>query len=150
MPIGVSELTAPPLGIVVISQFAECVSNAPSSLQPILGELYCLYALSCIEADLSWFLTNELLSLDQGDPALLPDFLFPCPTLTRTCGTGRKVGDAVRGLCATLAPQALHLVDAFGIPDHMVQAPIALDWQKFNLDDNQGECVSYVKAELGI
>ena len=61
---------------------------------------------------------------------------------------GREVGDAVRALCSALAPQALHLTDAFGIPDYVVQAPIALDWQKYNLVDNKGECVDYLKDEF--
>ena len=30
-------------------------------------------------------------------------------------------------------------VDAFGIPDHLVAAPIAADWEAYNAVDNRGE-----------
>jgi hypothetical protein len=30
-------------------------------------------------------------------------------------------------------------VDAFGIPDHLVAAPIAGDWETYNARDNRGE-----------
>jgi len=113
---------------VSIGRFAENIQHGAPSLKPILGELYRLYALSSIEKDLSWFLCQKILTPDQAI----------------------EVGNAVRALCASLAPQALHLVDAFGVPDHMVQAPIALDWHKFNLVDNQGECVDYLKEEFNL
>jgi len=88
------------------------------------------------------------------NPYPRPRFLFLSFFLPRlTCSPlppAIEVGNAVRALCASLAPQALHLVDAFGVPDHMVQAPIALDWHKFNLVDNQGECVDYLKEEFNL
>ena len=40
-----------------------------------------------------------------------------------------------------LAPQGQQLVDAFGIPEHLVAAPIAQDWEGYNITDNQGELV---------
>ena len=30
-------------------------------------------------------------------------------------------------------------VEAFGIPDHLVAAPIAADWESYNATDNRGE-----------
>lgn len=57
---------------------------------------------------------------------------------------GRAVGEAARGLCAQLAPQARVLVDAFGIPEHLVAAPIAADWAAFNEGDNRGELLAGV------
>ena len=44
-----------------------------------------------------------------------------------------------RRLCQELAPSSQALVDAFGIPDHLVAAPIATDWEGYNRVDNQGE-----------
>jgi acyl-CoA oxidase len=111
---------------VTIGRFGENVGSSGPSLQPILADLYRLYALTSIEKDLTWFLCHGILTIGQG----------------------REVGDAVRALCSALAPQALHLTDAFGIPDYVVQAPIALDWQKYNLVDNKGECVDYLKEEF--
>ena len=32
-------------------------------------------------------------------------------------------------------------MDSFGIPDHLIAAPIAEDWETFNVSDNQGELV---------
>lgn len=46
---------------------------------------------------------------------------------------------ASRELCQQLAPSSQALVDAFGIPDHLVAAPIATDWEGYNKVDNQGE-----------
>ena len=31
------------------------------------------------------------------------------------------------------------VVEAFGIPDHLVAAPIAGDWERYNRVDNKGE-----------
>lgn len=42
-------------------------------------------------------------------------------------------------LCQEVGRQATTVVEAFGIPDHLVAAPIAGDWVKYNLVDNQGE-----------
>ena len=42
-------------------------------------------------------------------------------------------------LCTELGPQMLQLVDAFGIPEEMLSAPIARDWVQYNSYDNQGE-----------
>jgi acyl-CoA oxidase len=57
---------------------------------------------------------------------------------------GRAVGDAVRALCAQLAPRWRLLVDSFGIPEHMLAAPIAGDWARYNEADNQGELLGQV------
>jgi acyl-CoA oxidase len=67
--------------------------------------------------DLAWFLTEGLVPL----------------------AAGKAVGDAARALCAQLAPQCRLLVDSFGIPEHLVAAPIAGDWARYNETDNQGE-----------
>jgi len=55
-----------------------------------------------------------------------------------------------RDMCRELAHQSLHLADAFNIPDHLIQAPIALDWEKYNLTDNQGETRDYLRKDLGL
>ena len=53
----------------------------------------------------------------------------------------KAVPEACRALCQELAPRSMELVDAFGIPTHMAQAPIAMDWETYNVVDNQGEIV---------
>ena len=42
-------------------------------------------------------------------------------------------------LCSKLGPQAVNLIDAFGLTDRMLSAPIARDWVAYNEYDNRGE-----------
>ena len=67
-----------------------------------LGRLVDLYALSRIEADRGWFLEHGFLSPARSKAVL------------RT----------VNELCAEIRPEAEDLVDAFGIPDALIGAPI--------------------------
>ena len=53
--------------------------------------------------------------------------------------TGQQVQPVAAQLCRDIAPDSLSLSDAFGINDHMLSAPIARDWVKYNEYDNQGE-----------
>jgi hypothetical protein len=46
-------------------------------------------------------------------------------------------GDSDEGL----GNDALNLINSFGIPEHVISAPIAKDWVKYNETDNQGELV---------
>ena len=41
---------------------------------------------------------------------------------------GKALPAAVRATVAEVGPQAQAVVEAFGIPDHLVAAPIAGDW----------------------
>lgn len=52
---------------------------------------------------------------------------------------GLALTGVVRTLCHELAPYSSRLVDAFGIPAHIVAAPLAADWEAFNATDNCGE-----------
>lgn len=54
---------------------------------------------------------------------------------------GRILPDTIRALVAQLGPSAQHMVSAFGIPDYLVAAPIAANWEHYNRFDNQGELV---------
>ena len=69
-----------------------------------LRTLSSLFALSTVEADAAWFIQHGAL----------------------TTGGVRDVTRAVDQLCGEIRPHARHLVDAFGIPDEMLGAPIAL------------------------
>ena len=44
-----------------------------------------------------------------------------------------------RRLCAELTPHAMALIDAFGLSQDVLAAPIAGDWVGYNDGDNQGE-----------
>lgn len=78
-----------------------------------------LFGTRCLEEDLPWFVANGLLPPSAG----------------------LSVPAAVRTLCQTLGPSAQQLMEAFGIPDHLVAAPIAGDWEAYNAVDNRGELV---------
>jgi len=91
-------------------------SKIPSypSLGPILSKVRDLYALDAIQRDLGWFLTNGVIS-----PALSSEVSIQ---LQKLCASGPQ----------GIADDALALVNAFGIPDQLVHAPIADDWVEFN------------------
>jgi acyl-CoA oxidase len=63
-----------------------------------------LFALATIEEDRAWFQEHGRISSTRA----------------------KAVTRAVNTLCAELRPEARTLVDAFGIPDELVRAPIGL------------------------
>lgn len=67
--------------------------------------------------------------------------LFLPPLLSDSPQVGRLVPDYVRSLVATVAPHTQQLVAALGVPDGMVEAPIAFDWTLYNTVDNCGELI---------
>ena len=73
-------------------------------LRGVLGRLCDLYALAEIERDRAWFQEHGRISSTRSK------------AVTRT----------VNSLCSELRPQAEPLVDAFGIPDEVLAAPIGL------------------------
>lgn len=87
--------------------------GAAAKLRPLAE----LYGLTVVERDLAWFLAEGVLTPQQG----------------------RAVVAAARELCRDLSAQMLTLVEAFGIPEHLVAAPIAGDWETYNKTDNRGE-----------
>lgn len=84
---------------------------------PLVEALLQLYGLRCVEADLAWFMTQGIIA-----PAV-----------------GRAIPAGVRALVSRLGPRALDLIQGFGIPEHLVAAPIAADWEAYNAVDNRGE-----------
>ena len=104
---------------VVLEQFIGAVeackpeSSEPEASEPRAGEprslriplqtLCRLFALSRIEADRGWFLESGYLS----------------------SGKSKAIRTQVNKLCADLRSEAVGLVDAFGIPDELLGAPIA-------------------------
>jgi len=113
---------------VVVEAFWRQVEQSKPSIKPMLLLLFETFIIECLDRDLAWFLVQQMLSPEEGK------------------ATKVRLSE----LCKELAPQALNLVDAFGVPDHIVQAPIALDWEKFNVSDNRGESAGYVKQELAL
>jgi len=73
-------------------------------IKNVLSKVCQLYALSTIEKNRGWFLENDYI---EG-------------------GKTKAIRRVVTKLCQELRPDALGLVDAFGIPDALLKAPIAL------------------------
>ena len=84
-----------------------------------------LFMISCIEKDLSWYLINDLITTEQAAELL----------------------NESKRLCRELGPESMDLVSGFGIPAHVLSAPIAQDWIEFNQHDNQGE-IDALRARL--
>lgn len=99
-------------------RFLQVISTADPNLCPVLEHLYRLYVVDCIERALGWFA--------MSDAALPRDMVKAIPA-------------EARRLCRDLAPESVGLVEAFGLTDAMLSAPIALDWIGYNQYDNRGE-----------
>jgi len=72
-------------------------------VQTILSKIYMLFALSTLEQNRGWFLENGYF---EG-------------------GKAKAIRNQVEQLCKELRPDAVALVDSFGIPDACLAAPIA-------------------------
>ena len=92
-------------------------NKCDSSVKIYFNKVRNLYALSNIEENLSWYMTQGLLTKHQS----------------------RKLTKLSQLLCSDLVKYSGDLCDAFGIPKHMKTAPIANDWIKYNDFDNKGE-----------
>lgn len=89
----------------ILEQFVEAVNDIPNAdLVAVLRKLCDLFALSRLESDMGWFLESGYL-----DPS-----------------RARAVRRLVRQLSLEVRQQAVPLVDALGIPDELLGAPIAL------------------------
>ena len=99
----------------------EKIGKADPELQPILKKMYNLYLITILEENISFFLTNNLITR-RGAAALRDDF---------------------NELVAEIAPHSLALAEGFGITEEMLSAPIARDWEKYNSYNNDGEMKEY-------
>ena len=78
---------------------------ADGDAKDLLGRVLTLYALNSIEQDKAWFIEHGRINTTRS----------------------RAVTAAINDLCAELRPRARDLVDAFGIPEGLITAPIAQD-----------------------
>lgn len=106
----------------VLGACVRALRAASPAARPLLVRCVTLYALCRLEADLAWLMTEGMVPLRVG----------------------AAVPGAVRGLCAALAPDFGTLVQALGVPEHLIAAPIAGDWARYNETDNRGEVVGEV------
>lgn len=90
----------------------QAAERAPAAQRPALALLAQLYGLTRVERSLAFHLASG--SLSRADGVAL-----------------RAATHALYGqLTANGAALALKLCDGWGIPDHLLQAPIAFDWRK--------------------
>jgi acyl-CoA oxidase len=89
----------------VLEAFARAVEACEDAeLRPVLSRLCDLHALATIEADRAWFQEHGRISSTRA----------------------KAVTRAVNTLCEEIRPDAVALVDGFGIPDALLRAPIGL------------------------
>jgi len=89
---------------IVTASFAKKVSEATGDLQPILKRVFTLYGLDTIHANKGWYLENDYME-----------------------GVKTKAIRKVRTkVLQDLRPDLRGLVDAFGIPEELIAAPIVL------------------------
>nr|WP_205752213.1 acyl-CoA dehydrogenase [Cryptosporangium phraense] len=89
---------------ILLEAFSAAVEGCEDDgVRALLDRVCSLFALSTIEADLAWFL---------GHGRLTP-------------GRAKRVTGEVNALCQEVRPDALLLVDGFGIPEDWLDAPIA-------------------------
>jgi acyl-CoA oxidase len=96
-----------------------------ANLKDALTKVTLLTGLAWVEKDLGWFVAKGLV----------------------TAGQAETVFAQRSKLCKEVAGFAMHIVEAFGIPEAVYHAPIALDWISYNKFDNRGEILQRPLAE---
>ena len=89
----------------IYQSFRTRIDTLPASLQAMLEPLATLYALSAIEKNRAWFLESDYMETPKT----------------------KAIRNEVTAMCTELMPVAVALVEAFGIPDSIIAAPIATD-----------------------
>lgn len=102
---------------LVFDQLVEKLQT--KGVENILSDVLNLYTVDCIERDLGWFMRSGLVNKKQANAIV--EFSTEC--------------------CSVIARQSLALVEAFGVPEQCIVAPIAGDWVKYNEVDNLGEVI---------
>ncbi|GAC82841.1 putative acyl-CoA oxidase [Gordonia paraffinivorans NBRC 108238] len=91
---------------VVLEAFIEAIENCDSrSAAELLGKVCDLFVYSALEADLSWFMMHRHISVERA----------------------KAVRRGVNELCQELRPHARTLVDAFGVPEELLRAPMLVN-----------------------
>lgn len=88
---------------MVLEAFIQAINDCDSrSAAEVLGKVCDLYVYSALEADLAWFLMHRQVSVERA----------------------KAIRRGVNELCLELRPHARTLVDAFGIPEELLRAPM--------------------------
>ena len=86
--------------------------RAPPEARGLLDKMVLLFGASKVEKKIGFYMGCGLMSHDEGNAIT------------------EMVDNLCEDLCKNDARDALDLCSAFGIPDHLIQAPIAFDWRK--------------------
>ena len=105
--------------VMEYSMKAASASSTSRELSEVLHTVTRLYALDAVERELGNLLCEGLLTPSQG----------------------QQVQAARREACKTLGAHGVWemLIASFGIPEQLINAPIASDWARYNVKDNRGE-----------
>lgn len=89
---------------LILEAFVQAIARCDDTeIADLLNKVCDLHALSTIERDRAWWMEHSRLSLRRA----------------------KAITVAVNQLCSRLAPHARTLVDAFGVPEEAIAAPIA-------------------------
>ena len=88
---------------LVLEAFVQAIEDCDSrSAAELLGKVCDLFVYSALEDDISWFLMHRHVSVERA----------------------KAIRRGVNELCMELRPHARTLVDAFGIPEELLAAPM--------------------------
>lgn len=88
---------------IVLEAFVQAINDCDSrSAAELLGKVCDLFVYSALEDDLSWFLMHRQVSVERA----------------------KAIRRGVNELCLELRPHVSSLVDAFGIPEELLAAPM--------------------------
>lgn len=88
-----------------------------NALKMNLSKIITLYGLEKIKRNLSWFMIHKILNEENS----------------------KLILNEIKKLCKEIAIVWKDIIDAFGIPEHMLTAPITHNWIDYNKVDNKGE-----------
>jgi len=91
--------------------------EANGEVSDTVSLIYRLHAVNTIQNNLADLILGDILTAEQA-------------TLVR---------DEFNKLCDAVSSISPEICDSFGIPEELLSAPIARDWQEFNQFDNRGE-----------
>lgn len=103
---------------LTLQNFAREVSSAPPKLQEALGDLCMLYALERMERHAVFYFCEGVLS-----PAKLESLR-------------QAINDLCAKVCGNDGERLVRYCAGFGIPEHLITAPIAKSWRDFHTVDH--------------
>nr|CAG8555688.1 3603_t:CDS:10 [Entrophospora candida] len=92
----------------------------------LLKNITTLFGLNLLATNMSWYLTSELISIEKA----------------------KLLDELITASIKVLSPHSLDIVNSLGADERILFAPIANNWESYNITDNQGELVSDIHVGL--